>query len=398
MKSILQLFGIPVLLFVLLSSCSPDNPAQKLTLSSVGEIEQPVELPPGKILSDVSQLTTPDGVAFQKTPAIFFAKPEKDEVTFCALLPKTFTAENQPLTPAEATTPFSFSEKDGKLLLSENEALVFAYNFGMQLADNVPKRYKRSSYVHPIYDAKGQTLTDDFPEDHYHHRGLSWMWPKVFVNDRRYDIWHIYGMRNELEGIHQVFENWTIRETGPVCALLGAKNHWELDDKQKVMDEEVLLRVFRQTDYGRAIDVKLTWKAVENIRISGQDKKGYGGLCLRFAKRQDTRITSQSGYEASDSDLRRYSWADFSARFEDSPEHSGIAVFQHPYNPEFPAGWCLRYYGFLGVAWPGIEEVTLKPGEELTLSFRLWIHNGDAAEGRVEKAYSVYQGQLMLEE
>ena len=146
------------------------------------------------------------------------------------------------------------------------------------------------------------------------------------------------------------------------------------------------------------IDVLLKWIAIDSIQISGQDKKGYGGFNLRFGPRKNTQITTQVGPESSDSDLRKYSWADFSAQFEEQDQYSGTAIFQHPYNSDFPAGWCLRHYGFLGVAWPGIEVVTLNPGETLDLRFRIWVHEGNAVQGRVEQAYHAYQGQLLLEE
>lgn len=398
MKICLRLLVLILIMLAFLTGCGQNQSEQTLTLRAVAETDQAVELPLDKIAAGETVLKTETGQIFQKSPAMFFSKPNQQHDTYCGILPANFEAENLSLATAEEASPFSFEEKDGKLKLSENGEAVFDYNFGMQLADNVPKRYKRSSYVHPIYDLAGTVLTDDFPEDHFHHRGLSWMWPKVYVNDVHYDLWHIYGMRNELEGIHQVFDKWTIKETGPVCALIGAQNHWKLDDGKIVMDEDVLLRVFRKTDYGRAIDVKLTWTARENIRLSGADKKGYGGFTLRLAKRENAQITSQSGHEASDSDLRRYAWTDYSAQFEGSEKISGAAIFQHPYNPEFPTGWCLRYYGILGIAWPGVDEYSLAPQETLTLIFRVWIHTGDAVKGQVEKAYSVYQGQLKLED
>jgi hypothetical protein len=92
--------------------------------------------------------------------------------------------------------------------------------------------------------------------------------------------------------------------------------------------------------------------------------------------------------------LLPYAWADLSAQFEGSSSASGVAVFQHPANRDFPAGWCLRYYGFLGVAWPGLEVADLQPGEPLTLVFRIWIHDGSAEQGAVSQAYDVYQSHL----
>jgi len=389
--------------FICLAACQKDQTESSFSLRFESDIKSPVEIPPGKINASASQLsgTVADAetLVFQKTPAIFFGKPNRDQTTFCTILKASLSGETIKAGKSGYNSAFTFQDQEtGSLLLKEGEKPILAYQYGQKLENRVPKRYKRSTYVHPLYDLDGRVLTDDFPIDHYHHRGLSWNWPKVWVNEERYDLWHIHGMRNELKGLYQIFDKWTLRETGPVCALLGIKNHWETQDGQHVMDENVLFRVFRKTGAGRTIDVQLTWTAIESIKLSGQDKKGYGGFNLRFAPRENTYITSQAGPEASDSDLRTFAWVDFSAQFEGQSEYSGAAVFQHPYNPDFPAGWCLRYYGFIGVAWPGLEVVELEPGESFTLKFRLYVHDGDAAQGVVEQAYHAYQGQLMLEE
>jgi hypothetical protein len=387
------------------SGLAGDKTEPSLTLRFQAPIESPVELPPGQITSEADQLAesnAQDGntpLVFQRTPAIFFADRPDTRDTYCVIIEEAAAAREVTFRNAEYSSPFSFQDdKNGGLLLKEGNESIFVYQYGMKLTEAVPKRYKRSCYVHPLFDLAGRTLTDDFPQDHFHHRGLSWMWPKVWINGKRYDLWHIYGMRNELEGLHQIFDDWTVRETGPVCLLLGVKNHWALDDGHSVMDEAVLFRVFRKTGPGRAIDVHLKWTAIDSIQISGADIKGYGGFNLRFSPRENTQITTQAGHESSDSDLRKYSWADLSAQFGGQNQYSGAAIFQHPYNPDFPAGWCLRYYGFLGVAWPGTEVVTLNPGETMDLRFRIWVHAGDAVEGQVEQAYTVYQRQFLLEE
>lgn len=400
-----RLMACIIILLLFMVNCQKKQVNTSINLIYDTSIESPVEIPPEKIDNMASQLSgkvdneEESSLIFQKTPAIFFSKNNEVQPTYCTILKESLESETIQLDKSELQSPFSFQEREnGSLLLLENDEPIMAYQYKQQLEKGVPKRYKRSTYVHPLYDLSGRVLTDDFPQDHYHHRGLSWNWPKVWVNEKRYDLWHIYGIRNELDGIHQIFDKWTIKEKGPVCLLLGAKNHWETDNGQKVMNEDVLFRVFRKTIHGRAIDVQLKWTAIESIKISGQDKKGYGGFNFRFAPRQQTQITSQSGPEDSDSDLRTYSWVDFSAQFENQNEHSGAAIFQHPYNPDFPAGWCLRYYGYIGVAWPGIEVLELNKGDSLDLRFRIWVHKGDVNEGVVEKAYHAYQGQFTLED
>ncbi len=385
------------------AGCQKEQIEASFSLSYESDIKSPIEIPPGKINESADQFlgTTADAetLVFQKTPAIFFGHADSDQTTFCTIMKGNISTEKIKAGESNYDAPFSFHDQEtGSLVLREGDRPILAYQYEQILKNRVPRRYKRSTYVHPLYDLRGTVLTEDFPIDHYHHRGLSWNWPKVWVNEKRYDLWHIHGPRNEFKGLYQIFDKWTLRETGPVCALLGIQNHWETEDKQKVMDEDVLFRVFRQADNARAIDVKLTWTAIEPIKISGQDVKGYGGFNLRFAPRENTQITSQAGPEASDSNLRTYAWIDFSAQFAGQSEYSGAAIFQHPYNPDFPAGWCLRYYGFIGVAWPGLKVLELGPGESFTLTFRLYVHDGDVDQGLVEQAYNAYQGQLMLED
>ena len=377
------------------SFCS--NNSEIVTLTNIDEnLDSPIEIAPG-IISTNNNIVKAQSVdnpnvefVLQKSPSIFYSIENEMQNTFSAVVGKSIAEGEYKIIPFTQESMFSLEESDsGRLTIFENENPVLSYNFGMQLQEGVSERYRRSTYIHPIYDLKGNILTDDFPSDHYHHRGLSWMWPKIFVDSVRYDLWHIYGQQGELNGIHQVFGKWIVQEVGPVCATIGSKNIWQLDTGQKVMDEWVYVKVYKAADNTRAVDIKLIWKAITTIGIEGQTKKGYGGLNFRFAPRRETQIYSNLGKEE-DSDLKELPWADQSAKFGDNNYFSGLSIFQQKENNNHPAGWCLRHYGFLGVAWPGVERYNMKPGETLSLSFRIWIHQGDVEEGKVGSAYDIF--------
>lgn len=377
------------------SSCS-DNHEEIVLSNIVRNLDSPIEIAPGIISLDSdllkAQLVDNPNIEFvlQKSPSIFYFGDSTLQNSYSTVIGISVIEGKYKIIPYTQKPVFSLDDNEnGRLTIMENNNPVLSYNFGMQLRENVPKRYRRSTYIHPIYDLKGNILTDDFPKDHFHHRGLSWMWPKIFIDSVRYDLWHIYGMKGKLEGIHQIFKKWVVKEVGPVCVTIGAKNVWQLDDGKKVMDEWVYVKVYRATDNARAIDIKLIWKAIAPIGIEGQTKKGYGGLNFRFAPRKETQIFSNLG-EEEDSDLKRLPWADESAKFNDKNYFSGVSIFQQKDNNNYPAGWCLRHYGFLGVAWPGVERYNMKPGETLSLSFRIWIHQGNAEEGNVESAYDIF--------
>jgi hypothetical protein len=327
-------------------------------------------------------------VLLQAAPALFASPGDRMIDSFCAVVPAGTPAGLLPLKRVEGDgppSPFTFQEEQGRLTLLEGGVPALTYNFGIQDDPEAPVDRRRSTYVHPLFDLTGTPLTDDFPTDHFHHRGLSWMWPRVTVSGETYDLWHI-------QGLYQRFENWLEREAGPVCATVGVENSWRLEDR-RVAQEWVWIRAFQGDPRGRVIDLSLTWKALEPISLLGAETRGYGGLCLRLAPRTEAVITVPTGVLEEDSDLQPYPWADQSGLFEGASEISGVSVFQHRDNPGFPAGWCLRHYGFLGVSWPGLEPFELGVSETLTLRFRIWVHQGSASEAQVADFFSSFSGR-----
>jgi hypothetical protein len=266
-----------------------------------------------------------------------------------------------------AAFAFSDDPATGRLHLTEDGKPVFTYNYGMQLAPGVPESRRRSSYLHPLYAPDGTVLTDDFPKDHYHHRGLSWMWPVVLVEGKRLNLW-------EIAGIRQRFVRWIARDTTGQKARLAVENGWFLDDNRQVVRETVEIAVEPARDGKRVLELVLRFEALgAPIAIAGtpDQKKGYGGLSLRFAPRTDTVLTTDAGREAADTNLIPHPWAELTGIFQG--RRAGIRIDIDPANPAFPNGWCLRYYGFLGVNFPGLEPFRVQPGRPLVLKYRVTL-------------------------
>lgn len=250
------------------------------------------------------------------------------------------------------------------LELSENGRPVLVYNYGTQLKGGVPQRYARGCYLHPLYTPGGVVVDDDFPRDHYHHRGLSWMWPVVRVGGQNYDLW-------ACRGIYARFVRWMGRDANAGGARLAVENGWFIEDR-KVMRETVELAVRPAQGDRRAFDLTLTFEAAGGpVEIAGtrDHNKGYGGLSFRFAPRTDTVITTDTGKEAKDTDMAPHPWAELEGNFGGRKASARVTV--DPSHPAYPNGWCLRHYGFLGVNYPGMTPVTLEPGKPLTLKYRV---------------------------
>jgi hypothetical protein len=287
---------------------------------------------------------------------------------------------------------FAWSDESGagQLHLSFEGQPVLSYCYGDQLAPGVPEKFRRSSYIHPIYGLDGEVLTEDFPADHYHHRGLSLMWPVMKVGDMACDLW-------TLDKIRSVFRKWSYQGVSPGMAEVGIHNAWVMSDGREVADEVLHLRVYAATDLGRVIDVRYVLTARgEPISLHGQtaQNKGYGGLVFRVphnSLRKDTVISTNAGLLAADSLREPFEWADLSARMPGGTGVSGIAVIPVPTHPNYPPGWMLRHYGVLNPAWPGTTEFVMQPGEPLELGYRIYVHRGVAIPGRIAKVREEWQ-------
>ena len=285
-----------------------------------------------------------------------------------------------------AADSFHFTNvTDQSLALFEGARPVFVYNHGIiRPPAGVPADRARSSYVHPLHGLDGEVLTDDFPKDHYHHRGLFWAWPHIRIGDRHYDLWM-------LKGIEHRFERWLARGAGTDGATLGVDNGWFVGNR-KVVREQVWIRTPPSGKDERVLDIELTWVPLaEPLTLEGAEGKSYGGLTLRFAPRTNTVITTPLGQGKDDLTITRLSWADLSARFVGREQPSGAAIFVAPDHPGFPPEWLTRHYGVLCLGWPGVKPKTFQPGETIRCRYRVWIHRGATSVDRLKQAYQAYE-------
>ena len=305
-------------------------------------------------------------------------------VAVVMVLLSPLSARAQVATAAPRTgAAFRFAPVNEKSLgLWEGDRPVLVYNHGVLLKKGVAASFARSSYLHPIYGLDGEVITDDFPADHLHHRGLFWGWPHVKVGGTEYDNWALRGMATK-------FERWLAREAGPTGAVLGVQNGWYVGEK-RVVDEQVWFRVHPAAAGRRAIDVELWLKPLEPVTLSGAEGKSYGGMTLRFASGDDTQITVPSGRTGDDLYINHQPWTDLTRKWPGRKEPSGAALFVAKDHPDYPPTWLTRHYGVLCLGWPGVTPKTLPAGEPLRLSYRVWIHRGTPDAATLGKEYVDY--------
>jgi len=286
-----------------------------------------------------------------------------------------------------ATAQFTFFEdpSSGTLTIRDGKADVLTYRYGDQLKAGIDPRYTQSCYIHPLFSLDGQVLTDDSPADHLHHHGVFWTWPVVRVRGLSTATWE-----PKLPRLRQFFVRWLKREAAEDMFLLSVENAWRLDGKEAVAKEIVTLRVHPADKLGRLVDLELTLEAVGGpLELQGthDQNKGYGGLCIRGAPLfTGATMTTDEGPLKKDVVHTPFRWADLST------QELGISIFVSPDHPSFPTRWMIRnsYAGLINVSWPGLATIALKPGEPVTLRYRICVRRGDAAAADIESAYSGY--------
>jgi len=297
-----------------------------------------------------------------------------------------------------AMAEFKLDDNGKALTVLENGKPVLVYRYarvdppagGSATLDQ--ERWWRMDYVHPLYGLDGDVLTEDFPVDHRHHRGVFWTWPKCKIGDRDMDLWTLVKAR-------QVFDQWLARDASADQARIGVQNWWKFDDDpQPKVRERVVITVHPADEVGRAIDFELQFQNVTDqpVVIGGQteENKGYGGFCVRpDSKRKPFIFTSAKGPQPEDIMQIETPWADVSSHEKPDGPVSGLAIFQNPNNPGYPhPGWIVRHYGFLGASWPHRETVELKPGDSFELRYRVYVHRGSAEEAKVAEKFQAYAG------
>jgi hypothetical protein len=274
--------------------------------------------------------------------------------------------------------------------LAEGDLPVLRYNHGP-----VPVRegthphfapgesYERGDYIYPLFGPDGEDLTEDYPRDHPHHRGVWWSWPVTRYGDQVADIWAVAGVWSRPVSIRRA-------TVGPVFALIEAENVWKFGKAEEpIVREKVLIRAFRQAERCRFVDVEVRLTALaDGVAIGGRPKRGYGGFSLRAAPCQERKIMLHTDPEGAQP---RRSWLDYSGLFSGGKGPAGVAIFEHVTNPDYPNP--LHEYPACNCvmpAYPADREVLLSKETPLVLKHRLWIHTGGADEDRLADVWTSY--------
>lgn len=304
------------------------------------------------------------------------------------LLPASTASERQ-FTLSQSSnalpSPLSFVHPPNETYyeIKEGPLTILRYNHGtVPVPPGVRSNYARGDYIMPLFGPAGELLTDDYPKDHPHHRGVSWSWPVTRWGKEVRDIWAASGVWARPLQIRRL-------ENGPVFALIEAESAWKWGDTNAIVHETAIIRVFRREGDGRLVDIEISLRALaDGVAIGGRPHGGYGGFGLRAQPVEQRVISLHTDPETAHP---RRSWLDYSGIFKKGKPSCGLAIIEHTANLHYP-NQLLQYpqLNYVMPAFPGEREVALSREQPLVLRHRLWIHDGMGDAKRLAEVWAGY--------
>ena len=278
---------------------------------------------------------------------------------------------------------FSYKKTPEGIEVSEKNKAVLFFQTKPKTVDG---KYERAGYVHPLYDLRGNVLTEDMPEDHPYHRGIFWAWHQIVVDGKNVaDGW-------TSDNISFTPGKMQVTKSGKNI-IITSQLVWKITDSGKaavnIINETSRINIFKAEEHYRVIDFNIFLKpVVKDIRLGvSDDPKGYGGFCVRLKLPDNIQfISGDSAVEPRETAVRAEPWMDFKM------DSAGVAVFGYKDDgAEHP--WILRKSKSMqNVPYPGRTPVTV-PAEGLKLNYRIVVHDEQLQAGDIQMLYAEYQKQ-----
>ncbi|MGV3720079.1 MAG: DUF6807 family protein, partial [Actinomycetota bacterium] len=199
--------------------------------------------------------------------------------------------------------------------------------------------FARAGYIHPLHAPNGAQVTDDFPKDHPHQRGVFFAWTKTEVGDLHPDFWNLGSGTGRVTPVKATLLH------GAHTGFL-AEHLWEMkrgDAWEPVLDEtwQVLLHppTFNDPNAPDAAYVlDLTSRQTPRVNLVLPTYR-YGGMSIRGSaewnrKGGPLKVLTSEGKDWATAENTRARWAGMSGPVGGLA--AGVALLEHPDNLRAP--------------------------------------------------------------
>jgi len=288
----------------------------------------------------------------------------------------------------KVNSTFVFAKTQQGVVLYEKGNPVYFYQGEPKTPDG---KVFFNNYLHPLFSIDGDTLTEEFPSDHPHHRGIFWAWHQIYMNNQSLgDSWIRENISQEVVDI-KMNGNKSSAELNLIVLWKSSL----FENGKPFIQEHTTIIMHQLKNEIRAIDFEIDLRAlIPGISIGGsKDEKGYGGFCARIKHPLTLTFTSVKGpVLANINQVKAGPWMDFSIPSGKKDEVNGITILCHPGTPNYPAAWILRNTeaSMQNIVFPGRERIDLSTDKSTVLRYRLLIHKGIAAQMDMIKIQTEY--------
>jgi hypothetical protein len=292
---------------------------------------------------------------------------------------------------SEKASPFTFEEGDQGVELFENGKPVYFYQ---KRPKEISDGYICNNYLHPLYSLNGDTLTEEAPADHPHHRGIFWSWHQHLIQGQSIgDGWIMDGISKEVVELKT--------NAGRDSASLEVIVRWsstQFENGEPYLEEQTVITVHKLDQGIRKIDFGISLKGLlPGVSLGGSDdEKGYGGFCARIKLPDDLVFTSTGGPVTPETlQIAAGPWMDFSGTYGSEGDQHGLAILCHPKTPNYPAPWILRQKSSMqNIVYPGSDPVEIPADRTVKLKYRLVLHPGDADAPDLDQLQSEFSASV----
>ncbi len=238
------------------------------------------------------------------------------------------------------------------------------YHFGSEL----PR-----PFLYPIIGPSGRSLTrmghPHDPESHSHHNS-------VWISHHDTNGVNFWGDRGDGKIRHKRIVEYI--DTDAHASLI-AENEWIKEDDTALLLETRRIRVIPLPDAEWLLIMDMTFKAANGSVILG--KTPFGMIGVRMAKTigvhdgGGTIRNSEGAVNEKEVLWKQAKWVDYSGAITNDTME-GIALFDHPKNPNFPSTFHVRNDGWMGASLTFSGPREIRPNESLHLCYGLYIHSG----------------------
>lgn len=254
--------------------------------------------------------------------------------------------------------------------------------------------YTRSAFIHPVWSTSGHVLTDNFPKDHLHHKGVWMPWTKTKFRGKDVDFWNLKKRQGTVR-----FAAYASVDSGPVFAGFTAHHeHVVLDKKGRdaaiALNETWELRAWNVGGPEKGYwlwDLKATQRCATDSPLE-LGRYHYGGLGFRGSSQwagKDAYYLTSEGKDRSNGHGTRAKWCAMGGKTDGRPV--GVAVLGHPKNFRFPEP--MRIWGgadqkvFFCYAPEQLGKWKINPGRDYVWRYRFVAYEGKALPRQIERCW-----------